>query len=531
MIEHLKNIISKLVDPENKKSISNFFIFGSLIIFTQLLVLIYKINIQLQIPTVQTQAKLELIKFAKEKDVEKRKLIFSNSLKKRIYLWPLEGILIDKNIQGFKKQIKEVLSKNFSKDWKTLPIIEKRFFLEKTVGSITLDLKRRIRDNFFLPKDINEDDSFNKNKIFSLTSHHYTGSSRYSWKGYEKTLLYFLNKKDDGKYILFFSSLSDVADKTNFIESTFLYVIILVLSNFLIAYCNYIINIKKQIEVNKKISILYKKTEQKNSELKSLSIKLAKFLDPQIYNSIFSGEKELKIETYRKMLTVFFVDIKDFTELTENLEPEPLTKLLNEYINEMSIIANKHGGTVDKFMGDGILIFFGDPKTKGKKVDALNCILMAIEMREKISVLQKKWYNQGIPRLLKIRMGIHTGYCTVGNFGSENRLDYTIIGGTVNISSRLEALAELDQILISNATYSLVNEDINCEEKGAIDVRGIAYPVKTYLVKNKFSDKERDRIKNSFSKKTDGFTFDLNLNEVNKKEVEEYLKNIIKKLQ
>ena len=222
------------------------------------------------------------------------------------------------------------------------------------------------------------------------------------------------------------------------------------------------------------------------------------------------------------MLTVFFVDIKDFTELTENLEPEPLTKLLNEYINEMSIIANKHGGTVDKFMGDGILIFFGDPKSKGKKQDALNCILMALEMREKISVLQKKWHNQGIPRLLRIRMGIHTGFCTVGNFGSENRLDYTIIGGTVNISSRLEALADLDQILISHATYSLVNEEINCEEKGGIDVRGIAYPVKTYLVKSRFSDKERDRIKNSFSKKTDGFSLSLNINEANKKK----LKNI-----
>jgi class 3 adenylate cyclase len=424
----------------------------------------------------------------------------------------------------------KTLNELFKKEYNNIPLLEKKFLFNKTMVYIADDLRKKIRDDFFLSNKLMEEKKFLSKAEVSLISHHYTGSSRYSWHGYDKTLLYFLDKKNNGEYRLFFSSLSDVADKTNFIESTFLYLFLLISSNFLLSYFNHYINLKKQIKVNEKISSLYKQAEQKNTELKALSGKLAKFLDPQIYKSIFSGEKEIKIETYRKMLTVFFVDIKDFTELTENLEPEPLTKLLNDYFNEMSKIANKYGGTVDKFMGDGILIFFGDPNTKGQKQDALNCILMSLEMRDEISVLQKKWYNQGIPRLLKIRMGIHTGYCTVGNFGSENRLDYTIIGGTVNISSRLESMAELDQILISHTTYALINDEVDCDEKGIIDVRGIAYPIKTYLVKKPFSLNDKNQLKSHFSKNVQGFSLSLNLNDVNKKVVEDYLKEVLKKI-
>ena len=91
-----------------------------------------------------------------------------------------------------------------------------------------------------------------------------------------------------------------------------------------------------------------------------------------MYKSIFSGKKNVRIEAYRKNLTVFFSDIKDFTELTDSLEPEVLSSLLNNYLNEMSKIALKYGGTIDKFVGDAILIFFGDPETKGKKEDDLD---------------------------------------------------------------------------------------------------------------------------------------------------------------
>jgi adenylate cyclase len=108
----------------------------------------------------------------------------------------------------------------------------------------------------------------------------------------------------------------------------------------------------------------YRKSWSTGKDRKT-SHKLSKYLSPQVYASIFSGEKNVKIEAYRKKLTVFFSDIKGFTELTNRLEPEDLSSLLNSYLNEMSKIAVKYGGTIDKFVGDAILIFFGDPETKG----------------------------------------------------------------------------------------------------------------------------------------------------------------------
>ena len=184
-------------------------------------------------------------------------------------------------------------------------------------------------------------------------------------------------------------------------------------------------------------------------KIEQLASQLSKYLSPQVYQSIFSGKKNVKIEAYRKKLTVFFSDIKGFTEITDRLEPEVLSFLLNSYLNEMSKIALKYGGTIDKFVGDAILIFFGDPETRGEKEDAKACVLMAIEMRERMKKLHNIWEDQGIFNPLEIRIGINTGFCNVGNFGSEDRLDYTIIGGEVNLASRLESSAETGQILIS----------------------------------------------------------------------------------
>mgnify|MGYP003326787733 FL=1 len=208
--------------------------------------------------------------------------------------------------------------------------------------------------------------------------------------------------------------------------------------------------------------------------IEQLTAKLSKYLSPQVYQSIFSGTKNVKIEAYRKKLTVFFSDIKGFTELTDRLEPEVLSALLNKYLNEMSKIALKYGGTIDKFIGDAILIFFGDPETKGQKEDAKACVLMAIEMRERMKYLQKMWEDQGISKPLRIRIGVNTGYCNVGNFGSEDRLDYTIIGGEVNLASRLESNADPGQILISHETYSLIKKDIVCDKKEELSVKGLS---------------------------------------------------------
>ena len=235
----------------------------------------------------------------------------------------------------------------------------------------------------------------------------------------------------------------------------------------------------------------------KSNALEQLSNQLAKYLSPQVYESIFSGKQEVKIASRRKKLTVFFSDIAGFTETTDRLESEDLTRLLNEYLTEMSRIALNFGATIDKYVGDAIVIFFGDPETRGVKEDALACIEMAVAMQKRLGQLHEVWRGSGIEKPLQCRIGINTGYCTVGNFGSEDRMDYTIIGGGVNLASRLETAATPGDILISYETYALIKDRIHCEEAGEIKVKGIAYPVATYVAIDSYENlgKVRQQIR------------------------------------
>jgi adenylate cyclase len=232
----------------------------------------------------------------------------------------------------------------------------------------------------------------------------------------------------------------------------------------------------------------------KSRALEQLSNQLAKYLSPQVYESIFTGKQEVKIASRRKELTVFFSDIAGFTETTDRLESEHLTRLLNHYLTEMSQIALSYGATIDKYVGDAIVIFFGDPETRGVKEDALACVEMAIAMRKRMLELQDVWRASGIEKPLQARIGINTGFCTVGNFGSEDRMDYTIIGGGVNLGSRLEAAATPGEILISFETYANVRDRIHCEERGYISVKGIAYPVATYQVVDAYENLGTERL-------------------------------------
>ncbi len=227
---------------------------------------------------------------------------------------------------------------------------------------------------------------------------------------------------------------------------------------------------------------LKRKFQGQVERFQQLSHKVSKYISPQIWESIFSGRKEVRLETQRKKLVVFFSDIVGFTALSEQMEAESLTDVLNTYLTEMSKVALKHGGTIDKFIGDSVMVFFGDPKSNGTKKDALACLAMAIDMRRHMQILRKKWLEQGIKTPLQIRMGINTGYCTVGNFGTENRMDYTIIGQEVNLASRLESSAEAGEILISEETYNLVKDKIMCRLKGDVEMKGFSKAIPTYQV-------------------------------------------------
>ncbi len=234
--------------------------------------------------------------------------------------------------------------------------------------------------------------------------------------------------------------------------------------------------------------------DEKNRMLEALSSKLSKYLAPQVYQSIFSGRQEVSLKTQRKKLTVFFSDLKDFTQITDDLEAEELTDLLNEYFTEMSKIALHHGATIDKFVGDAMLMFFGDPETKGPAEDAVSCVAMAITMQRRMRQLQAAWQSRGILKPLRMRVGINTGYCNVGNFGSEDRMDYTIIGGEVNLAARLEVHADPDGILLSPETYALVRGKVTAEEWPAIEVKGIRREIRPYALTNFLDEPDTGQI-------------------------------------
>jgi class 3 adenylate cyclase len=266
----------------------------------------------------------------------------------------------------------------------------------------------------------------------------------------------------------------------------------------------------------------------KNKELEALSKKLSKYLSPQIYHSIFTGAQNVEIASNRKKLTIFFSDVVNFTETTDKLESEDLTNVLNRYLTEMSDIALAHGATIDKYIGDAIMVFFGDPESKGVKEDARACVRMAIAMLRRLRELQAEWQELGAEKPFHLRVGINTGYVTVGNFGSDDRMDYTIIGSSVNLTSRLQSHSEIDGILLGHETYSLVRDDVAVEEQTPIRVKGFAEPLRCYKVLGLYDDLASEG--SVIREEKDGFKVLLDLKKRGRAEAVEALEAIVARL-
>jgi len=235
--------------------------------------------------------------------------------------------------------------------------------------------------------------------------------------------------------------------------------------------------------------------EEKSKQLEGLATRLAKYLSPQIYQSIFENENEAEDKHARKNLTIFMSDIVKFTDLADTLEPERLASVINSYLSEMSAIAVECGGTIDKFIGDAVMVFFGDPETDGEEEDALKCSEMAIRMMSRVKELNKHWKKMGVVDGLKVRMGISTGYCTVGNFGSDLRLDYTVLGSPVNLAARLQTMAKHNSILIDEYTKDLIKNNVNCKHFDEITPKGFVRPVQVYQLNDFKSKGHREKRK------------------------------------
>ena len=222
-----------------------------------------------------------------------------------------------------------------------------------------------------------------------------------------------------------------------------------------------------------RLNQLKTEAQETNEQLEGMSAQLSKFLSPQLYNSIFTGSRHGTRVSRRKKLTVFFSDLCGFTNYVESMESEDVTALLNLYLETMTDIALEYGATIDKYIGDGIMLFFGDPETRGVQEDALQCVNMALEMLRALDNLANEWAKYGLKDQLQMRIGIDTGFATVGNFGCESRLDYTAIGAAVNRASRLETAADNGSIYISEDTFNLVSEFIDAEALPPIHLKGI----------------------------------------------------------
>ena len=240
----------------------------------------------------------------------------------------------------------------------------------------------------------------------------------------------------------------------------------------------------------RRLQTVSEELEVEKQKLEGVADQLAKYLPRQIYDAIFSGNQSIEIRTQRKLLSVFFSDIQGFTTISSVIQPEVLTHYINAYFSEMSDIAAKYGGTIDKYIGDAMMVFFGDPDSRGPQEDALACVRMAYEMQQRLSELHIQWQREGLQHPFITRMGINTGYCNVGNFGSHSRMAYTILGGEVNLAARIESKCEPGGVLISHETYAQVKDFVEADEREMLELKGISQPVKTYAVV-KVSDTNR----------------------------------------
>ncbi len=220
--------------------------------------------------------------------------------------------------------------------------------------------------------------------------------------------------------------------------------------------------------------------KKSQSEIISLTRKLNAYLPPQLVNSIIKEKICHNDITCRKHITVCFTDLQGFTQMTEDNPPEMISKILNEYLIDMTTIVHAWGGMIDKFIGDGIMITFGAFDDNNENDQAVQCVYMASAMQDHLKTLNEKWKTEGIDCRLQMRIGINSGYATVGTFGPSDRLTFTAIGSTVNIASRLENICEAGKIIISEQTKQLISGKIRCEYIQDKTVKGVAAPIRLY---------------------------------------------------
>lgn len=219
-------------------------------------------------------------------------------------------------------------------------------------------------------------------------------------------------------------------------------------------------------------------SNKQKSEIKQL---FGRFVSPHVFNKLLEDPSVISKEGDKKVLTVLFSDIRGFTTLSESVPANLLIPQLNRYFNEVYEIILKHNGTFDKYIGDAVMAFYGDPIALENH--AFQAVKTAIDMNIAIEKLNKQWAEEGLPEL-SIGVGINTGEMIVGPIGAKEMVNYTVMGDNVNIASRLESLNKeyMSNIIISHATYEQVKDFVNAECLGEVLVKGKHSAVRIYRV-------------------------------------------------
>jgi adenylate cyclase len=206
---------------------------------------------------------------------------------------------------------------------------------------------------------------------------------------------------------------------------------------------------------------------------------LERFLSGAIVEKILASPDQIHLGGENQTATIMFSDIRGFTRMAEKMEPQQIVELLNEYFTEMTDLIFENGGTLDKYLGDGIMAVFGAPIARPG--DTLRAVKTAIEMQRALVRLNHNWEARGQPAL-RAGVGVNTGPVTAGNIGSTKRMDYTVIGDAVNLASRLCANAAGGQILVSESTYAEVKNTLPAKKLEPIRVKGKETPVEVYEI-------------------------------------------------
>jgi len=207
---------------------------------------------------------------------------------------------------------------------------------------------------------------------------------------------------------------------------------------------------------------------------------LRRYAPAAVAERIESGNAETVGHPQRMRVTAMSSDVAGFTALADQIDPESLSQIINEYMAAMSDVVESHGGVVTEFAGDGLMAIFGAPEGLEPEEQVRRALSAATAMHARLADLNKTWFRLGIEQPLRVRIGINTGMLSVGTFGSDGRATYTAIGLQMNVAARIQAQCEPGGTLLSSASWHLVNDTVECDSLGEVTVKGVHYPISIY---------------------------------------------------